>query len=80
MRIKKSDIRINRIYKKCLETLYASNNSFHKVLFSLSTLIHLKIINDAGEAVENPFLALNEAICIAWFTLEYFLRYNSCLK
>ena len=27
-----------------------------------------------GETAENPWLSLIETICIAWFTLEYFLR------
>ena len=28
----------------------------------------------AGETMEHPWLSLIETICIAWFTLEYFLR------
>ena len=33
-----------------------------------------QVTNMAGETMEHPWLSLIETICIAWFTLEYFLR------
>jgi len=47
---------------------------------SLNTMPAFRVINSDQEPAENPFLALNEAICIAWFTLEYFLRLVGCPK
>ena len=32
------------------------------------------MIGENGEVKENPLLALNEMICIIWFSLEYVLR------
>jgi hypothetical protein len=34
------------------------------------------MIDLEGNTEENPMLALTEVICIAWFTLEYLLRYS----
>ena len=36
------------------------------------------IMQDArGNSVENPILSLIETVCIAWFTLEYFIRWHN---
>ena len=43
----------------------------------ISTMPQLKSVDAQGNLVENPRLALIETVCIAWFTLEYFLRYES---
>merc|ERR1712156_1094956 len=40
----------------------------------ISTMPQLKSVDAQGNLVENPRLALIETVCIAWFTLEYFLR------
>ena len=40
---------------------------------SLNTLHGLKVLDDAGEPRDNPLLELIEAICIVWFTLEFFI-------
>ena len=42
---------------------------------SLSTIEGLKVVDNEGEPRENPLLELIEAVCIAWFTLEFFLRF-----
>ena len=34
----------------------------------------------AGETMEHPWLSLIETICIAWFTLEYFLRWQGDME
>ena len=44
---------------------------------SLNTLPGLKVVDDDKELQNNPLLEQIEAVCIAWFTLEYFLRYCS---
>ena len=33
-----------------------------------------KVMNDKGVLLPHPFLEIIEAICIAWFTLEYIVR------
>ena len=33
-----------------------------------------KVMNDKGVLLPHPFLEMIEAICIAWFTLEYIVR------
>ena len=40
----------------------------------ISTMPQLKSMDAQGNLVENPRLAMIETVCIAWFTLEYFLR------
>ena len=42
---------------------------------TISTLPALQYQDKRGNTIDNPSLAMVETICIAWFTLEYFLRF-----
>ncbi len=42
---------------------------------TLNTIPSIQHRNIEGEPIDNPKLALIEAICISWFTIEYLLRF-----
>ena len=41
---------------------------------TLNTIPSIQHRNIDGEPIDNPKLALIEAVCISWFTIEYLLR------
>ena len=47
---------------------------------TLNTIPSIQHRNIDNEPIDNPKLALIEAICISWFTIEYLLRFAGTTK
>ena len=56
---------------KVLSTIFVSVSI---VGMTISTLPSLQYKDGKGNTIDNPSLAMVETVCIAWFTLEYFIR------
>jgi potassium voltage-gated channel Shab-related subfamily B protein 1 len=42
---------------------------------TVNTIPSVGIIGEDGNPEDNPKLAMVEAVCITWFTIEYLLRF-----
>ena len=61
----------NFFFYKVLSTFYVTVSI---VGMTISTLPSLQYKDAKGNTIDNPYLAMVETYCIAWFTLEYFIR------
>ncbi len=56
------------------QTVLCHRSLRYFVLYLISSSLCDKVMNDKGILLPHPFLEMIEAVCIAWFTLEYIVR------
>ena len=62
----------------CLQVISVISIAFvvvSTVGMTLNTIPSIQARNIKDEPIDNPKLALIEAVCISWFTIEYLLRF-----
>ena len=55
-------------------SIFAKSTHLSASGMTLNTIPAIQHRDSDGNLIDNPKLALIEAVCISWFTLEYLLR------